>query len=805
MKRWKNQEEFVRLFTVEAKNKWQKMPQELTVNEAYQTVAALVINMISEDWIKTNAAYSQNHVKQVYYFSLEFLLGRLLNSNLNNLGVREICRQGLLDLGFKLEEIIPQEDDAGLGNGGLGRLAACFIDSLASLGMPGHGCGIRYRYGLFDQKIINGQQVELPDDWLRHGYPWEVRRPDKEVEVRFGGNAYMRPAADGQLECVYEDYASVKAVPYDVPIIGYHNNTVNTLRLWSVEYEADIFRGRLNQPQNKAEKRYEKSLRKIDAFLYPDDRFAEGRQLRLMQEYFFVSAGVQSIVRHYKKKNNVHLDNFAQDVAIQINDTHPTLVIPELMRILLDEEHMDWTQAWNITCATVGYTNHTVLPEALEKWLIPSFKELLPRIYLIVEEIHRRWQKQVAERYPGDEGRQAEVGILWDNYVHMAALASVGSHSVNGVAKIHTEIIKNSILKPFYHWFPLKFNNKTNGVTHRRWLIDADPQLSSLLDEAIGTDWRKEPEQLRKLLPFQEDSGFLDKLAQVKTIRKEILASYIQKQTDIRLDPAAIFDIQIKRIHLYKRQLLNIAHVWYLYQHLLAHPEIEMQPHVFIFSGKAAVSYGAAKLCIQLINKVAQAINRDKRLKDKLKVVFVENYNVSLGELLFPAADISEQISTAGMEASGTGNMKFMMNGALTLGTLDGANVEIADRVGRNNCIIFGLTAEEVEHYRRYGGYSAWELYNKTPRIKRLMDDLARRQSYGLLYRDLLDGNDYYFVLKDFMAYCEAQEQAVNKYSNKRDWFRSSTVNIAESGYFSSDRTIKEYAKNIWHIQPLPR
>ena len=805
MKGWRDKEEFKKIFTIKAKTMCQKNVSDLNKNEVYQIIARMIRDLISDEWIKTNESYSEQKAKQVYYFSMEFLLGRLLNSNLNNLGVEEVCAQGLEDLGFSLAEIIPEEDDAGLGNGGLGRLAAGFIDSLASLAMPGNGCGIRYQYGLFDQKIVNDQQVELPDDWLHNGYPWEVKRADKTVDVHFGGNAYMRPLAGGDLECVYEDYATVKAVPYDVPIIGYRNSTVNTLRLWSAEYAFDIFHGHFNTRKNKAEQKYESNLRKISDFLYPDDSSEEGRQLRLMQEYFFVSAGVQSIIRHYKNKMHLPIKEFAKYVAIQINDTHPTLVIPELMRIFMDEEKLEWNEAWKITCDVVGYTNHTVLPEALEKWSIPMVKELLPRIYLIIDEINRRWMLQVRKRYPNNDRAAEGLAILWDNYMHMANLASLGSHSINGVAKIHSEILKKSVLKPFYQWFPEKFNNKTNGATHRRWLINANPQLASLIDETIGTRWRREPERLEDLKAFAMDRSFLDKLHHAKRIRKEVLAKYIEKATGQKLNCDAIFDIQIKRFHMYKRQLLNIAHVFYLYQNLIANPNLDIVPHVFIFGGKAAVSYGAAKMCIRLINRVSYIINNDIRVKGKLKVIFLENYNVSLGELLFPAADVSEQISTAGKEASGTGCMKFMMNGAITLGTLDGANVEIFDRVGKENGVIFGLTAEEVAAYQNNGNYSSWELYNEDKDIRELMDELGRHPNFEPLYRDLLDRNDEYFVLKDFKPYCAAQEKIAQLYCDKRHWLSASAVNIACSGYFSSDRTIKEYVKDIWHIKPIVR
>ena len=807
MNKWKNKEEFKNLFKEKAHILWEKEVRELTLNEVYQTVAYMVRDLVSDDWIRTNEAYVQQKAKQVYYFSIEFLIGRLLESNLLGIDMDDICREGLADLGFDMAKVIPQERDPGLGNGGLGRLAACFIDSLAALRLPGHGNSIRYQYGLFNQRIIDEQQVELPDDWLSNGYPWEVKKVDKAVNVRFGGNAYMRPGDHGRLECVHEKYASVRAVPYDVPIVGYHNDTVNTLRLWRAEYSREDMYRELSRGDRHSAFRYKDNVQMISRFLYPDDSTEEGRRLRLMQEYFFVSAGVQSIVRHYKHKYHKSMTHFDRYVSIHINDTHPALVIPELMRIFMDEEGMTWEMAWGVTVRTVAYTNHTILPEAMEKWSIPMFKALLPRIYLIVDEINNRWLKYVRAMYPGDEKRAREVAVLWDGQVHMAHLACVGSHSVNGVAEIHSKILKDSTLHQFYTCFPYRFSNKTNGVSHRRWLIQSNPQLASVIDDTIGTDWRLDASQLIHLEKFADDASLKEQLVKVKQTRKKILAQYILDKYGERINPDSIFDIQIKRIHLYKRQLLNILHILHLYYKLKENPTMRITPRTFLFGGKAASSYGEAKQTIRLINTVARLVNHDKQVSKQLKVLFLENYNVSLGQLLFPAADVSEQISTAGKEASGTGNMKFMMNGAITLGTMDGANVEIHREVGDDNCVIFGLRADEVMSYYVNGGYSSWHMYSSEPAIRQVMDALVdgslNGENFGILYDLLLDRNDEFFVLKDFPSYCKAQQEVAARYRRKDSWVRSSTINIAHSGYFSSDRTIKEYASQIWHIKPI--
>ncbi|WP_036242365.1 glycogen/starch/alpha-glucan phosphorylase [Megasphaera vaginalis (ex Srinivasan et al. 2021)] len=806
MKTWHTKEEFKSAFTKKAGILYDKELHDLTRSEVYQIIAYMVRDLVSDNWIRTNKAYVEKKTKQIYYFSIEFLLGRLLESNLIGVDGEAVCREGLRDLGWELADILPEERDPGLGNGGLGRLAACFIDSLAALQMPGHGCSLRYQYGLFKQKMVDDYQVELPDNWLVNGFPWEVKRADKAVHVAFCGNAYMRPADNGELECVYEGASYVRAVPYDVPIIGYRNNTVNTLRLWRAEYSRDDVYRELSLGDRHQAFLYKDSVQRISRFLYPDDSTEDGRRLRLMQEYFMVSAGVQSIIRHYKKKYKAPLTAFADYMGIHINDTHPALVIPELMRIFMDEEGLSWNQAWQITVRTVAYTNHTVLPEALERWSIPMFKSLLPRIYLILEELNERWLKKVRTLYPGDEGKARDVAVLWGGQVHMAHLAVLGSHSTNGVAEIHSQILKDSTLHQLYTCFPSRFGNKTNGISHRRWLIQANPQLAALLDDTIGTDWHGSPERLEELMAYCNDASFLERLDGVKRERKRILGSYLLKQYGVSVDVDSIFDVQIKRIHLYKRQLLNILHILHLYRRLKDDPSLVIAPRTYFFGGKAAASYDEAKQTIRLISIVSRMINDDRRISKMLRVMFLENYNVSLGQILFPAADVSEQISTAGKEASGTGNMKFMMNGALTLGTMDGANIEIRRRVGDENCVIFGLRADAVMNYYIHGGYSSWEVYSSDENIRKVMDSLINgsigdHEIFGMLYESLLDRNDEYFVLKDFEAYCGGQREIVRRYKNRRSWLHSSAVNIAQSGYFSSDRTIRQYAADIWHIQ----
>lgn len=786
---------------------WGRDLDELTKQEIYQTIAATLKEFITKNWIKTNKAYMERQVKQVYYFSVEFLLGRLLDSNLVNLGLRDVFSDALSELGIDLKLEEEEEPDAGLGNGGLGRLAACFIDSMASLGLPGHGCSIRYKYGLFEQKIVDGHQAEIPDNWLKNGFIWEYRKPDKAVEVRFGGNAYMREKDDGSgdLELVREGYTTIMGVPYDVPIVGYHNNTVNTLRLWNAEVDEDFSEfATMTQEQIHEHMKYRDVVSHITDWLYPNDSTWEGRRTRLIQEYFFVSAGTQSIIRHYKRAG-MDLHDLGNKIAIHINDTHPALVVAELMRILVDVEGFEWEEAADITRSVVGYTNHTILPEALETWPVDMLKPLIPRIYMIIDEINRRHLINVRERYPENEQMVRELSIIQDGNVHMARLAVVGSHSVNGVAKIHSNILKTTTMKYFNEYYPGKFNNKTNGITHRRWLIGSNPELAKLIDDTIGGKWHRKPENLILLNNFVDDRPFLDNLRKVKQIRKEALANFIERKQGIKVDPKSMFDIQVKRIHSYKRQLMNIMHIMWQYDHIKTDSMYHMTPTTYFFGGKAAPGYFIAKETIRLINAVADKVNNDPDVNKYMRVVFIENFGVSIGEMTYPAADVSEQISTASKEASGTGCMKFMMNGAITLGTLDGANVEICDAVGQENCVIFGLTAAEVLAYYATGAYSAWDQYQRDKDSKLVMDKLVDG-TYGdfrSLYDYLLQSNDEFFILKDFGAYDRARVQVYKMYKDPYRWLSASAINIANSGKFSSDRTISEYARDIWDLKPI--
>jgi starch phosphorylase len=790
-----------KLMTMHAKNF-----QEATNNDRYSALGSLIRDYAAEEWVKTNEEYRNRNAKQVYYFSIEFLLGQLLGNNLVNMDLEKVCEEVLQELGCTLKEIKAAEPDAGLGNGGLGRLAACFLDSMASLGIPGHGCGIRYKYGLFQQKIVDGYQVELPENWLREGNVWEIRKADKAVEVRFGGNITTE-LVKNRLEFKHENYETVLAVPYDTPVIGYNNETVNTLRLWSSENpEKDFDLSSFSKGDYMKAVEHKYSVEAISQVLYPDDSYAEGRKLRLKQQYFFVSAGLQSIVRTYKRTNASILD-FDEQVAIHINDTHPAVAIPELMRILMDMEGVDWDTAWKITTNTISYTNHTILSEALEKWPVDMFKEMLPRIYMIIEEINERFCKELWNRYLGQWDKISRMAIIADGYVKMAHLAIVGSHSVNGVAKIHSEILKKQELVDFYHFYPYKFNNKTNGITHRRWLLKSNPELAELLKDTIGTGWTKHPTDLVKFLRYQDDAAVQEKISKIKHNNKLELAKIIKQKYSIDIDADSIFDIQIKRMHAYKRQLLNVFHIMHLYNSLRENPKLDIIPRTFIFGAKAAPGYQLAKQEIKLINTIADKINNDRTIENKLKVVFMEDYRVSLAEKIIPAADISEQISTTTKEASGTGNMKLMMNGAITVATLDGANIEIRDEVGDDNIIIFGMTEREVLNYYRNGGYSSIEMYNSDPRIRTVVDQLINgffpvsNIEFLDIYNHLLLHNDEYFVLKDFDSYVEAHKRADELYRQKSIWRRMSINNIAHSGVFSSDRTISEYALGIWDVK----
>ena len=781
--------------------------EEASPQDKYTAVGNIIRDYISKKWLQTNRQYLERNEKQVYYFSLEFLLGRLMGSNLLNLGVKDEIAKTLGEIGIDLNEIEEMEADAGLGNGGLGRLAACFLDSLASLQLPGHGCGIRYKYGFFEQRIVDGYQVELPDNWLREGNIWEVRKFDKAVEVKFGGSV-RQEEVDDRVVFTHENYESVMAVPYDTPILGYKNNTVNTLRLWSAEAtKTDFDFSSFSHGDYLKAVEYKYSVEAISQVLYPDDNNYKGRELRLKQQYFFVSAGLKSIVRRYRIKHG-NLNDFADKVAIHINDTHPVLAIPELMRILLDDEGMGWDEAWHITTNTISYTNHTLLSEALEKWPVEMFQRLLPRIYMIVYEINERFCRELWNRYPGDWDRIRDMAVVADECVKMAHLAVVGSHSINGVAEIHTEILKKQEMKKFYNFYPYKFNNKTNGITHRRWLIKANPDLAKLITATIGDGWVSHPTDLIGLLKYLGDSSFRESLQVIKHQNKIRLANMIKAKYSIDVDTNSIFDVQVKRLHAYKRQMLNILHIMDLYNRLRENPDLDIVPRTFIFGAKAAPSYFQAKTTIKLINTLASVVNNDKSVNDKLKVVFLENYRVSLAEMIFPASDISEQISTAGKEASGTGNMKFMINGAITVGTMDGANIEIRDEVGDENIVIFGLTANEVINFYQNGGYNSLDLYHGEPRIKRVLDQLVdgsfpvANDEFRNIYTALLYNNDEFFVLKDFMSYAQAQEKVDQAYRDSGKWLEMSISNIAHAGKFSSDRTITEYAAGIWNIKP---
>lgn len=795
-----SKEGFKAAFLDKLETMYGKSFKDSTPRDQYNTLGHMIREYISSRWIATNEKNRTENHKQMYYLSIEFLLGRLLGSNLMNLGIWKMCEEGLQELGISLNELEENEADAGLGNGGLGRLAACFLDSLASLNLPGHGCGIRYKHGLFDQKIVNGYQVELPEQWLRHGNVWEVRRHDQAVEVSFWGNVETSNI-DGKLEFHHRKAEVIMAVPYDIPVVGYDTETVNTLRLWNAEPVPF-------PPNNQNVLVYKRETEAVSEFLYPDDTHDEGKILRLKQQYFLVSASLQNIVKLHRERNGT-LRNLHEKVAIHINDTHPVLAIPELMRILLDEEKLGWEEAWNITVNTVSYTNHTTLSEALEKWPVRIFQPLLPRIYMIVEEINERFCSDLWDRHPYDWKRIEDMAIIAHDLVKMAHLAIVGSHSVNGVAKIHTDILKKREMQLFHEYYPEKFNNKTNGITHRRWLLKANPQLASLITDTIGPGWIRKPAELQALASYKQDAAFRERFHSVKQLRKELLAKRIEEQTGVRVDTNSIFDVQVKRLHAYKRQLLNVLHIMHLYNRLKEDQSFTMHPRTFIFGAKASPGYYYAKKIIKLINEVAEKVNNDPQTRDRLKVVFLENYRVSLAEDIFPAADVSEQISTASKEASGTGNMKFMMNGAITVGTLDGANIEIQEEAGADNIFIFGLTAEEVLHYYQSGGYRSSDYYHHDKRIKKVVDQLINGffpdggDEFEAIYDSLIVQNDEYFVLRDFAPYVDVQDMVGKTYEDRNRWLEMSISNVARSGYFTSDRTISQYASDIWHINPV--
>jgi len=779
---------------------------DTTIQQHFNGLGTLVREYTSKNWIETNEAIKINKEKQVYYFSMEFLMGRLLINNMMNLGIYSVVEEGLKELDIDLNALQYVEADAGLGNGGLGRLAACFMDSIASLGLPGHGNGLRYRYGFFEQKIINGYQVEIPDKWLQNGYVWEVRKASKAVEVPFYGSVKVEKVK-GRDVFTHIPAEYVLAVPYDVPIIGdtlKANKSVNTLRLWSAEPTQTQY------PSHLSAIEYETQIRHISEFLYPDDSTEEGKILRLKQQYFFVAAGVHTIINKHKSIYQV-LDHFHEKVVLHINDTHPALIIPELMRILIDQEGYDWDLAWSITQNSCAYTNHTILAEALEEWPVSLFKPLLPRIYMIVEEINRRFCLNLLNRYENQPDKVAQLAIIGHDQVRMAHLAIVGSFSINGVAQLHTEILKEIEMKDFYDMFPERFNNKTNGITHRRWLLHCNPELTRVLDQEIGTNYKTNPFELARLEEKVEDPVVQEAIAKMKYARKKALADRIKKEQGIDLNPTSIFDIQVKRLHAYKRQLLNALHILYLYHRLKEDREFKanFHPQTFIFGAKAASGYYFAKKIIKLINAIADKVNVDQATNQLLKVVFVENYNVTYAELIMPAADLSEQISTASKEASGTGNMKFMMNGAITIGTLDGANVEIHELVGDEYSFIFGMKADEVNHYYQTGSYNPWELYYQDSRINQVLNQLidgslvSDKAEFSDIFNDLTYHGDQYFVLKDFDAYVKAQQAANEAYKDRKRWLKMSMINIARSGKFSSDRTIQQYADEIWRITKI--
>lgn len=781
--------------TIEEASRW----------DQYHALSSLVREYATTDWIETNNRYDEKSSKQIFYFSIEFLTGTFLMNNLINLGLDDIATDGLEELGLDIAAIANIEKDQGLGNGGLGRLAACFLDSMAALAIPGHGCGIRYNYGLFEQHIINGYQVEFPDRWLTNRNVWEVKKADKAVEVHFFGDVVNN---DGHFELM--NTTPVLAVPYDTPIVGYKNDTVNTLRLWSaqtINKEFDYSTFSRGEYMDAFKKKYD--VESITQVLYPNDSYDEGRQLRLKQEYFFVSAGIQGIIRSYKKLNKP-MSKLYDYISIHINDTHPSMVIPELMRILMDLEGFGWEEAWSIVEKTCSYTNHTILSEALERWPIDLFSRLLPRIYMIIEEINKRFCLELFERYNKPQEVVNRMAIVGGGEIRMAHLAIVGSHSINGVARLHTEILKNKELKDFYDIMPAKFNNKTNGITHRRWLINSNPELSDVITKYIGDYWIRDPQRLRELLKFIDDEEFRSAIDHVKQKNKETLAAYILEHNGIVVNPNSIFDVHAKRLHEYKRQTLNILHIMYLYNKLLKNPDEDFVPRTFIFAAKAAPSYYIAKQTIKLINTVAELVNNDTRIKDKIKVVFLENYSVSLAELLIPAADVSEQISTTTKEASGTGNMKFMMNGAVTIATLDGANVEIHEQVGDDNIVLFGLTEEEVYDLYERHEYKTDHIIENDDRISEVLKQLTDgflgvdREEFQIIY-DSLVYNDEYFVLKDFDSYAAAQERVGQYYADEDRWLKMAITNIAHSGVFSSDKTIQEYASGIWEVDRVPK
>ena len=789
------------------KTLYRKSVDEATPQQIFQAVSYAVKDDIIDRWIATHKEYEKKNVKTVYYLSMEFLMGRALGNNLINLTYYDAVKEALDELGFDLNVIEDQEPDAALGNGGLGRLAACFLDSLATLGYPAYGCGIRYKYGMFKQGIKDGYQVELPDDWLKDGNPFEVKRSEYAVEVKFGGYVRVENRA-GKNYFIQENCESIRAVPYDLPVIGYGNNVVNTLRIWDAEAMQEFSLDSFDKGEYQKAVEQQNMAKNIVEVLYPNDNHYAGKELRLRQQYFFISASVQRAVLKFKE-NNKDIHKLPDKVTFQMNDTHPTVAVAELMRILMDVEGLEWDDAWDITCRTCAYTNHTIMAEALEKWPIELFSRLLPRIYQIVEEINRRYVLKIQELYPGNQDKVRSMAILYDGQVKMAHLAIAGSYSVNGVAALHTEILKKRELKDFYEMRPEQFNNKTNGITQRRFLLHGNPLLAAWITDKIGDEWITKLTHLKKLKVYVDDEKCQQEFMNIKYQNKIRLANYIKEHNGIDVDPRSIFDVQVKRLHEYKRQLLNILHVMHLYNRLKTEPEFDMYPTTFIFGAKASAGYKRAKLIIKLINSVADVVNNDPNIDGKIKVVFIENYRVSNAEMIFAAADVSEQISTASREASGTGNMKFMLNGAPTLGTMDGANVEIVEEVGEENAFIFGLSADEVMKYEREGGYYPMDIYNNNQAVRRVLTQLidgTYAPDDADRFRDLYDSltkEDVYFILKDFDSYAEAHERIDKAYRDEKAWARMAMLNTAMSGKFSSDRTIEQYAKEIWNLKKV--
>ena len=809
-----NKEEFKKNVIDNLKILYRKSIQDANDQQIFQAVSYAVKDMIIDRWIATHQEYERKDVKTVYYLSMEFLMGRALGNCIINLCQNQVVKEALSDLGIDLVNIEDQEPDPALGNGGLGRLAACFLDSLSTLGYAAYGCGIRYKYGMFEQKIENGYQIEVPDEWLKHGYPFEMKRAEYAVEVKFGGYVRYMKDENGKERFVQENYQSVMAVPYDIPVIGYGNNVVNTLRIWDAEAISSFNLDSFDKGDYQKAVEQENLARTICEVLYPNDNHYAGKELRLKQQYFFVSASIQRAVKKYMEHHE-DVRCLHEKVCFQLNDTHPTVTVAELMRILMDDYNLSWDEAWQVTTKTCAYTNHTIMSEALEKWPVELFSKLLPRIYQIVEEINRRFIIEIQTRYPGDYSKIANMAVVYDGQVKMAHLAIVGSFSVNGVARLHTEILKNQQLKDFYQMMPQKFNNKTNGITQRRFLLHGNPLLAQWVTSKIGDAWITHLPEMKKLVAVADDEWARKEFMDIKYQNKVRLAEYIKKHNHIDIDPNSIFDVQVKRLHEYKRQLLNILHVMYLYNELKKHPEMEFYPRTFIFGAKASAGYRRAKAIIKLINNVGDVINNDPTIQSKIKVVFIENYRVSNAELIFAASDVSEQISTASKEASGTGNMKFMLNGAVTIGTMDGANVEIVEEVGEENAVIFGLSSDEVINYELHGGYNPKDIYNTDAEIRTILTQLVNgfyspenSELFRELYNSLLepiDGAraDQFFILKDFRAYVEAQKKIESAYKDRDKWAKMAMLNTACCGKFSSDRTIEEYVRDIWHLEKV--